>query len=442
MDFVKRPSSFRDLLVGLDTSIPLANGSYIGAINFDNAATTPPLAYVMDQLIKFSPWYSSIHRGAGYKSQLSSSLYDEARKIIGGFVGADPNYHSVIFVKNTSEAINKLSNKLLSLYRHGVVLSSFMEHHSNDLPWRGKYELDYISIDEKGQLCMKDLADKLLKYRGRVRLVTVTGASNVTGCINPIQEIACLAHSHGAKILVDGAQLVPHAPVNMKAKDQPDHIDFLVFSSHKMYAPFGTGVLIGPREIFAQSPPDYTGGGTVKSVSHKQVKWLDPPEREEAGSPNIMGVLATLAAIRLLDKIGMDNIEAYEGLLTQYAMEKLQNIACLNLYTRPQGKERCVSIIPFNMEGVHHDLLAKILAREFGIAVRSGCFCAHPYVQNLLNISEEEMEDYINDDSLPLPGMVRLSFGIYNTIEEIDYLERALLAICSNKDFYLQKYGL
>lgn len=434
--------TFRDLVVGVDTQVPLANNTYTTAINFDNAATTPPFHYVMEEISSFSPYYSSIHRGAGYKSQISSQLYDDARNTIAHFVGANVDHHSIIFVKNTTEAINKLSNKLLHLYRDSVILSTCMEHHSNDLPWRGKYKLDYICIDEKGRLCMKDLAFKLAKYRGRVKLVAVTGASNVTGCINPIHEIAQLAHEHGAKILVDGAQLVPHAPIDMKPLGDPQHIDYLVFSAHKMYAPFGTGILIGPRKTFAQGPPDYTGGGTVQHVTHNYIRWLGPPEREEAGTPNIMGVIATVAAIKVLDEIGMENIADYERRLTAYAVKGLRNLPYIKLYNNPTHKGNCVSIVPFNIDGLHHDLVANILANEFGIAVRSGCFCAHPYVQRLLKISDKEMKKYIEDDTLPIPGMVRISFGIYNTLEEIDYLLDALFTICSNRNFYLEKYDV
>ena len=440
MEYINSFYHFRDLVVGVDTNIPLTDQTYTTAINFDNAATTPPFNHVMNEIVKFSPWYSSIHRGAGYKSQVSSKLYDDARNVIAEFVGANIDHHSIIFVKNATEAINKLSNKLLPLYKDGVVLSTCMEHHSNDLPWRGKYKMDYISIDKYGQLSMEDLKSKLVKYDGKVRLVTVTGASNVTGYINPIHKIAELAHSHGAKILVDGAQLVPHAPVDMKSFDSPEHIDYLVFSGHKMYAPFGTGVLIGPKATFMKSPPDYPGGGTVKIVTHDHIEWLDPPEREEAGTPNIMGVLAITGAIKLLNELGMHNIENYERMLTDHAIDSLQNIPYVELYHNPIKRGESVSIIPFNIKGLHHSIVANILSHEFGIAVRNGCFCAQPYIQRLLNISPEDTKKYIGNSNLPIPGMVRISFGIYNTIEEINTLVKALYHISLNRKFYFERY--
>jgi selenocysteine lyase/cysteine desulfurase len=232
--------------VGLDTPVPIAQGGSTIGINFDNAATTPPFLSVMEEIGRFAPQYSSIHRGAGYKSVFSSQVYEEARKEVMKFVGGDPRTDVVIFLKNTTEGINKLSYRLWDKNKNGIVLTTWMEHHSNLLPWRDKYSVDYIDIDEQGRLRLGDLQAKLERYQGAVKLVTVTGASNVTGHRNPIYKIAELAHRYGAKICVDGAQLVPHAAVDMRPSHSPEHIDFLAFSAHKMYAPFGTGVLIGP----------------------------------------------------------------------------------------------------------------------------------------------------------------------------------------------------
>ena len=207
---------WRDQVVGLDTKVPLGNGMMATAINFDNAATTPPFKAVIKNICNFAPWYSSIHRESGYKSQLSSHIYELARYKVASFVKASPTVHDVIFVRNTTEAINKLAYRLWDANNKQVILCSDMEHHSNDLPWRDKFHVDYICIDGKGRLMLDDLEDKLKKYRGKVALVTITGASNVTGHINPIHKIAEMTHSHGAKILVDGAQLVPHAPIDMR----------------------------------------------------------------------------------------------------------------------------------------------------------------------------------------------------------------------------------
>lgn len=440
MSYIKSPNDFRNLISGVNTKIPLINGEYVTAINFDNAATTPPLISVLEEIMSFSPWYSSVHRGAGYKSQFSSDFYENARDVILDFVGGDPNYHSIVFVKNTTEGINKISNRLLEKYKNGVVLSTCMEHHSNDLPWRDKYKIDYIAVDHKGRLSFKDLENKLSKYDGKVKLVTVTGASNVTGYINDIHKIAKLVHNYGAEILVDGAQLIPHAAVNMKKHGASDAIDYLVFSGHKMYAPFGTGVLIAPKKVFEKGAPDYPGGGTVELVTHDYIRWNSPPWKDEAGTPNVMGVVAIVAAIKVLQEIGMDNIETYERQLMEYTIEGLKRIPNIELLSDTEDINNSVSIIPFNMKEITHEMLANILSYEAGIAVRNGCFCAQPYLHKLLKIPNEEIERRIADRTLPHPGVVRISFGLYNNYQEIDIMLRILYKISSNKEYYINKY--
>lgn len=411
--------NYRRMVVGVEAPVPLKDGQYVTGINFDNAATTPPFNNVMKAIIRFSPWYSSIHRGTGYKSTISSEIYEESRNEVLKFVGADPNYYTAIFVKNATEAINKLSYRLCKKDKKCMILSTSMEHHSNDLPWRDKYNVGYIDVNDDGTLSIDDLKYKLKKYRKVVRLVAVTGASNVTGAKNPIYQIAKLCHKNGVKILVDGAQLVPHCPVDMGEPGDSDNIDFLVFSAHKMYAPFGIGVLIGPKEVFMEGSPDYVGGGTVKFVTHDYVSWDDPPEKEEAGSPNVIGATALMASIRTLDSIGMKNIEKYERQLTAYALEKLKLIPQVIFYDNVPVENR-VSIIPFNIKGMEYDKVAQLLSDFGGIAVRCGCFCAQPYVQSLLKISPIEAKKYINNKDMKRPGMVRVSFGLYNTYNEID----------------------
>jgi selenocysteine lyase/cysteine desulfurase len=301
--------------------------------------------------------------------------------------------------------------------------------------------VDYIAIDKCGRLSIDDLESKLRKYAGCVKLVAVTGASNVTGFINPIYTIAKLAHKYNTKILVDGAQLIPHSPLDMKAAGTDEHIDFAAFSAHKMYAPFGTGALIAPKEIFMKGEPDYPGGGTVHVVTTKYVVWNEPPHKEEAGTPNIMGVVALTAAIRTLKKIGMNKIKKYEDTLVEYALSKLKKIPDIRLYCPSEGDSDRVSIIPFNITGVHHAVTARALSYEYGISVRSGCFCAHPYLHKLLNLSDEEIMAYANDTSRIRPGLVRLSFGLYNDTSEIDRLIDALKSITANKQYYINRYS-
>lgn len=430
---------YKNLVCGTNTLIPLANGIKVPCINFDNAATTPPFTSVIKEINSFSPYYSSVHRGAGYKSILSSQLYEKAREDVLNFVKGDSKYHTVIFVKNTTEAINKLSYRLIDEIGDGIVLSTYMEHHSNDLPWRYKYKVDYVQVDNKGRLSLDHLEHLLKKHKGKVKLLAVTGASNVTGYLNPIHKIAKLAHRYGSKILVDGAQLVPHHPVDMKSIEHPEHIDYLVFSGHKMYAPFGTGVLIGPKDTFREGYSDHIGGGTVKLVTPKDVLWEEPPQKEEAGTPNLLGVVALVQSIKTLKGLGMEKIACYEKELTKYTLERLKNIPYITLYD-DMDIENKVSIISLNIDGLYHGAVASILSLEGGIAVRNGCFCAQPYIQKLLNISLDDMEKYKQDESLLRPGTVRISFGLYNNYQEINILIALLNQIAYNRKKYDLKY--
>lgn len=430
---------FRKWVVGVDEKVPLINGKRVTGINFDNGATTPPLISVMDAVNRFVPWYSSVHRGIGYKSRLSSQIYENGREVVGDFVGADPKRDVVIFTNNTTQAINKAAKKLGEKGGKEVVLSTVMEHHSNDLPWRDKFYVDYIGIDGDGRLDMEDLERKLKKYEGKVKLVTMAGVSNVLGYINPIHKAARIAHQYGAKIFIDGAQLVPHTYVDMKSHRDPEHIDFLAFSAHKLYAPFGIGVLIGPKEVFNGEPSD-PGGGTVKFVTREEVVWNHPPQNEEGGSPNVIGVVALVQAIKNLRAIGMETIEAYEKQLTQYTIYKLSQIPDIEIYGDVYNIKDRLGIISFNVKGIPHQVTALSLSYEGGIAVRNGCFCAQPYVQALLKLSKEEVKAYIKDESRSRPGMVRISLGLYNTFQEIDRLAALLSCIVRNKKYYIDKY--
>lgn len=430
----------RESVVGVDVKIPLADGRYKTAINFDNAATTPPFRSVMQQINNFAPWYSSVHRGAGFKSVLSSNMYEQARTIISKFVNADRERDVIIFTKSTTEAINMLAYKITEEKRNQVVLATEMEHLANDLPWRYCCKPDYVRVDGQGRLCLDDLEAKLVEYKGRVRLVAVTGASNVTGYINPVYRIARLAHQYGAQLLVDGAQWVPHCPVNMLAHDSPEHIDYLVFSAHKMYAPFGTGVLIGPKAVFQKGTPDCKGGGTVSLVTSSTVDWEDTPARDEAGSPNVMGVLALVAAIRTLRHMGMNALHQYEQGLIDYAIKGLKEIPGVTLVGAAETAAR-VSLASFATEGIHHRTVAKILSYEAGIAVRSGLFCAHPYVQKLLGLTQQDLEHCRQHLDGELPGLVRISCGLYNTYAEIDELLAMLAWIMRNRKQLIEKYS-
>jgi selenocysteine lyase/cysteine desulfurase len=427
-----RDVNFRDRIVGVDRDAPLIDGSKRPYVYLDNAASTPVLRDVMEAIENFMPYYSSVHRGTGFKSRLSTVAYEQAREIVAAFVGADRSTNTVIFGKNTTEAINKLSYRL-GLQPDDVVFSTRIEHHSNDLPWRDRgCRVVHVDATPEGRLDEDDFDRKLDEHRGRVKVVAVTAASNVTGFVLPLHRLARKAHDAGALIVADCAQIAAHAPIDMKPDDDPEHLDFVALSAHKMYAPFGTGALIGTKEVFMKTGPEYSGGGTVHIVTPDEVYWAEAPDREEAGSPNVVGAVAMAAAARALMAIGMDNIAAHERELIVYALKKLREVPGISIYgeTDPARVEEKVGVIPFNLDGMGHFLVAAILGYEGGIGVRSGCFCAHPYVVHLLDLPEEEQQVWrsrlLAGDKSSLPGMVRMSVGCYSNTDDVDRLVEML----------------
>ena len=419
-------------LFSVEQRAPWLDGSLAPYINFDNAASTPPLKAVADAVGAFLPWYSSVHRGSGFKSQLSTHAYETARERTLRFVGGRPESHVCIFGKNTTEALNKLARRFPFAPGRDVVLVSQMEHHSNDLPYRAVAKVIHIAVDDAGNLDEADYDAQLAAYAGRVALVAISGGSNVTGAINPAHRLAEKAHAAGAQFLLDCAQLAPHRAVDMGALEDPGHFDYVALSAHKLYAPFGTGALVGRRDTFERGEPDLRGGGTVEIVTEDSVVWSDPPDRDEAGSPNVVGAVALAAAIRQLEAIGMEAVAEHEAGLTRYALERLGRLPGLTLLGDPdpgRASQR-LGVIPFNVEGVPHFLAAAILGYEFGIGVRNGCFCAHPYILRLLRLTRDERDhvraEMLAHDRRRMPGLVRASFGLYNTLDEIDALVEAL----------------
>jgi len=420
--------------------IPLLNGRQVTAINLDNAATTPPFLAVLQAIERFAPWYSSIHRGKGYKSVATTEIYESGRDVVKRFVNADKTKDTLIYTKNTTESINLLAHVLQQDQKTRVVLSTEMEHLANDLPWRERFNVKYVKVDQFGRLSIDDLENKLQESQGSVKLVTVAGASNVTGYVNPIHTIAEMAHHYGAQIHVDGAQHIPHLAFDMKPFDSPEHIDYLSFSGHKMYAPFGTGVLIGPRNVFQNTEPFLKGGGAVRLVSRNFVDWDDPPARDEAGTSNVMGVVALVAAIKELQSLNMDIVHNCERQLIAHAIERMQTIRFIHPYCSQEKDEARISLISFAVEGINHHVIAQILSDEFGIAVRSGLFCAHPYVEKLLHMSPKDLEAFHRDPHRPFPGLVRISLGLYNQLAEIDIFLNAIAKIAGNREHYRDKF--
>ena len=422
----------RDRIVGVDRAVPISGGRRAAYVNFDNAATTPAFKDVADCVTEFLGWYGSVHRGTGARSHVSTRCYDRSREIVAAFVGADPDRHTALFTRNTTDSINKLAG-LLSREERPLVLCTILEHHSNLLPWRQNARrvecVDCRASD--AALDMEQLERKLRKHSGAVRLVAVTGASNVTGFAPPIRRIARLAHEHGAEIFVDAAQLVAHHPLDMGKPGEPESLDYVAFSAHKMYAPFGAGILVGPKAAFERGEPTQVGGGTVRLVSEDRIIWADAPAREEAGTPNLVGAVAMAKAAQVLGEIGMERVAAHEAALRARLAESLRGIPRVRIFGAETPEDHSqVGIIGFTTDRMDHSLLAAALGHEWGIGLRHGCFCAHPYVMRLLGVGAAEVEKLarkaeLNDHS-GFPGLVRISLGLYNTRQEVDYVAEAV----------------
>jgi len=428
----------RSELVGADVEVPLLSGGTRRYVSLDNAASTPTFTRIMDRVNEFMRFYANVHRGEGFRSRLSSWAFDEARRVVAGFVKADPRKDAVIFTKNTTESLNKLS-RLFRFRPDGVCLTSLMEHHSNELPWRRVARVEHVAVRDDGSLDLEDYDRKLAQFAGRLDLVALTAASNVSGWVNPVHLLARKAHEAGARFVLDAAQLAAHRPLDMKPHGHPEHVDFLAFSAHKMYAPYGVGALVGDREELLKSGPESVGGGTVDIVTIEDAYFRDLPDREEAGTPDIVGVVALAAAIRLLEAVGWDAIIEHENRLTRYALERLRRIPGLCIYgsSDPADAGRRLGVIAFNVAGHNHSLVAAILSHEAGIGVRGGCFCAHPYMLRLLAVSEAEAEkvrrEIIARDRSGIPGAVRASFGICNDETDADALVAALELVAEGR---------
>ncbi len=421
--FAKKPQ-----IVGASVYVRTLGGKRVRYVNLDNTATTPAFLEVRDAVSGFMEYYGSIHRGSGYKCLFSTWLYEHCRRRVRNFVSADPNYHEVLFTANTTSAINKAA-RVLKLTKKDVVLVSEIEHSSNDLPWRQCASLCRYGVNRDNQINLESISSELLRLGQRVKLITVAGASNVTGQISPYHEIAEIAHRYGVPIFVDGAQLVPHRHITMGEEKDPRHLDFLSFSGHKLGAPYGSGVLIGPSRFFAPRniPPDEPGGGTADVVTDDVAFWSASPDRFEAGTPNAAGVVALAKAIEVLQNCGMSNVAAHETRLWRRACAGLKRIRNLVLYVDPDDHLIHTPVLPFNLERYPHGLVAAILGFEYGIGVRHGRHCADSLVLRLLRLGKRQSARIIRDvvDKGMVShvyGVVRPSIGICNNEVDIDRL--------------------
>ena len=417
----------RKLFVGLDKKVNVEGKGRIIPINFDNAATTPPFKRVMKKILETSEYYGSIERGDGQKSLYCSDLYEESRNYLLKYFNAPEDIYTAIFVANTTDGLNMLSNILINS-KDDIVITTRMEHHSNDLPWRGKCNLKYVEVREDGRININDIEELVDKYRERIKYITITGASNVTGYINDIKRIAKLIHKYGGKIIVDGAQLVPHKRVSMCQEDSSENIDFLVFSGHKIYSPFGSGAIIGLKESFNMNPPDSKGGGTVDLVLDDREIWLNTPEKNEAGTPNLFGAVAIMEAMKEVERIGFDTIEKNEKELLKYIIDGLKDLSRVRLYADNENINDRLGILVFTIDGMSYEEVGEKLSEVRGIGVRQGGFCSHPYTRRVLGIADNELQNYISKNGVP--GLVRVSLGIYNTKKEANIFLETIEYLC------------
>jgi selenocysteine lyase/cysteine desulfurase len=413
-------------LVGAGMVVPCLDGVDRLYRDLDCAASTPAMQVVADAVADFLPWYSSVHRGAGYKSRKATAAYEGARNSAYRFAGRSSEEGSVaVLCRNTTEAINHLAYRL-QLNPDDVVATTVVEHHANLLPWARVARRRWVECGADGTFTT-DHVVAVLDAGPRPELLALTGASNVTGWLPPIEEICAEAHARGVPVLLDAAQLAPHRRL-------PPGPDFLAFSGHKLYAPYGAGVLIGPRHVFATGDPFLAGGGAVDLVDLDEVIWTEPPEREEAGSTNVIGAIAFGAAMDELERIGFPVIGRHEAALSAQLHEGLRaidGVHVLGPVTAPDSAT--LAVAAFTVEGMHHALVAARLSAEFGIGVRHGCFCAHPYLLRLLGVGPagvaEARAAVLRGDRSGIPGAVRASCGLGTSGEDIDALLAALRSV-------------
>lgn len=374
-------------------------------VYLDNAATTQkPRAVVEAMVQEYYEVNANVHRGVHYLSQQATDLHEEARRTVARFIHA-ASEAEVVFTRGTTESLNLVADAYSRAFLHegDEVLISVMEHHSNIVPWQLARErmglvIKVISMTDEGEM---DLQAYEQLFTPRTKLVCVAHVSNVLGTVNPVRKMADIAHEHGAHILVDGAQSVPHFRVDV----QEIGCDFLTFSGHKVYGPTGIGVLYGREALLERMPPYQGGGEMIARVSFEHTTYERLPFKFEAGTPDYVGTHALAVALDYVSRLGMDHIHRHEQALTQYAMEQMAAIPGMHLYGTAPGKD---AVVAFNVGDIHPLDLGTLLDR-LGIAIRTGHHCAQPLMQRC-----------------GVEGMARASFALYTTRAEVDALVQGI----------------
>ncbi|MFD4835172.1 aminotransferase class V-fold PLP-dependent enzyme [Streptomyces uncialis] len=413
-------------VLGREVSVPLVTGGEVTYAALDYAASAPALQRVWDDVAAYAPYYGSVHRGAGYLSQLSTDLFENARATVASFLGCRAG-DQVVFTRSTTDSLNLLAAALPA----GCEVFVFeTEHHASLLPWRDA-RVTYLDAPRTPADAVTTL-ERALADRDPYgpALVCVTGASNVTGELWPVRELAAAAHAHGARIVLDAAQLAPHHPVSVAELD----VDWIAFSGHKLYAPFGSGVLAGRADWLREAEPYLAGGGASRKVSRRadggvEVEWHDSAARHEAGSPNVIGVYAIASACKALTEAGFDDLVARERYLiglVRAGLAQVPEVRVLSLFGDDAPR---VGVISFVVDGWNSSHFAAALSAEYGIGVRDGLFCAHPLVRTLLGTDPQDPGECGAPEAAPGErslNAIRVSFGAGTPDEHVERFVRAV----------------
>ncbi|MFJ2556759.1 MULTISPECIES: aminotransferase class V-fold PLP-dependent enzyme [unclassified Streptomyces] len=419
-------------VLGADVTVPLVTGGEVTYAALDYAASAPALQRVWDDVAAYAPYYGSVHRGAGYLSQLSTDLFENSRRTVAEFLGCRAG-DQVVFTRSTTDSLNLLA---AALPADCQVFVFETEHHASLLPWRDA-RVTYLNAPRTTDEAVATLERALASRDPQgPALVCVTGASNVTGELWPVRELAAAAHAHGARIVLDAAQLVPHHAVDIADLD----VDWIAFSGHKLYAPFGSGVLAGRADWLQSAEPYLAGGGASRKVARRadggvDVDWHTTAARHEAGSPNVIGVYAIAAACKALTEAGFDALAAREQRLVaevRAGLAEVPEVKVLSLFGDDAAR---VGVLSFVVEGWNSSHFAAALSAEYGIGVRDGLFCAHPLVRTLLGSDPQDPGECGAPEAEPGErslNAIRVSFGAGTPDEHVERFVRAVRELVSD----------
>ncbi|MGW3758931.1 aminotransferase class V-fold PLP-dependent enzyme [Streptomyces sp. NPDC005131] len=418
-------------VLGKDVTVPLVTGGEVTYAALDCAASAPALQRVWDDVAAYAPYYGSVHRGAGYLSQLSTDLFENSREAVAEFLGCRAE-DQVIFTRSTTDSLNLLA---AAVPADCQVFVYETEHHASLLPWRDA-RVTYLNAPRTPAQAVETLEQALADRDPHgPALVCVTGASNVTGELWPVKELAAAAHAHGARIVLDAAQLAPHHPVDIDELD----VDWVAFSGHKLYAPFGSGVLAGRADWLQDAEPYLAGGGASRKVARRtdggvDVEWHSTAARHEAGSPNVIGVYSIASACKALTEAGFDRLVAREQQLVTRVREGLAEVPQVKVLSLFGADAPRVGVISFVVEGWNSSHFAAALSAEYGIGVRDGLFCAHPLVRTLLGSDPQDPGECGAPEAEPGErslNAIRVSFGAGTPDEHIERFVRAVKELVS-----------